>query len=579
MELRDYLTNVYPEGLEDEKLKSNEKQYRELQTGFAREDSRYLFQRGVILDNFYIHLMFLDRPTNIGFRMLYLLDGKFYKLTKTIKERTLHTAPDLFQNLLSSLVTLSHILKDQYPPNIEVKSILLKISRYGVRDVLFTEKGGLIYAYSELMGKTVKLVYYPPLISLLDDFNDNLRSAEYKSLFDGKLEQFIFSQVVDEIFSQFKYNITESVSIINARYNILHKYANKGFHYLHKLWAISIQWLLPLLLACYSSCDPLSIGDGDKLSELSLRLFISGFSFINLINVMDYSLPLGRDVVNWQHKHSDLAKVAKHDFLYTDEDFSYSGSEFRVDEKKGYQFGFEIRVFDNFDINNVNSLLEFLFLLADKVAYEGKVYRVNPFNNPVLNRESVRILQQGWNTRISREYLDLIESELEIPTSGFRDGLTAYQVCDQIYVWLQDKFIRGGKGMGPYSKYVVNRRTKRHHLPNINKMSWELNFNNLIWKPTNPKTKVRLLIEECIDKAIMKRQQNKGSKSSGNDGSENEGSENEGSGKESKESKESKVNRQLLGKLLTNKLKSPYSSDIEDIIYALESLGIINYWK
>lgn len=199
--------------------------------------------------------MFLDRPTGIWFRMLYLLDGKFYRLTKTIKERTLHTAPDMFQKLLSSLVTLSHILKDQYPPNINVKSILLKISRYGVRDVLFTEKNGLIYDYSELMGKTVKLVYYPPLMSLLDDFNDNLRSAEYKSLFDGKLEQFIYSQVVDEIFNQFKYNITESVSIINARYNILHKYANKGFHYLHKLWAISIQWLLPLLLACYSSCD------------------------------------------------------------------------------------------------------------------------------------------------------------------------------------------------------------------------------------------------------------------------------------------------------------------------------------
>ena len=107
-------------------------------------------------------------------------------------------------------------------------------------------------------------------------------------------------------------------------------------------------------------------------------------------------------------------------------------------------------------------------------------------------------------------------------------------MINDIYVYLQKLYISNGRGIGRYSRYTVNRSSGIKNLQNINKVSWEYYFNNLIWIP-NPKTEIRLIIEKQIQL--------------------------------------SNSNDELINNLSKN-LSSDFKDDIEDIFYALKSLQL-----
>ena len=94
----------------------------------------------------------------------------------------------------------------------------------------------------------------------------------------------------------------------------------------------------------------------------------------------------------------------------------------------------------------------------------------------------MKICAQGWNTKISSSYLSLLSRELQIPINLPR-GTYAYDVCNYIYQYLQTLYIINGRGIGEYGKYLIKRDDKLSSLSNINKLSWELSFKNLVWDP------------------------------------------------------------------------------------------------
>jgi hypothetical protein len=115
--------------------------------------------------------------------------------------------------------------------------------------------------------------------------------------------------------------------------------------------------------------------------------------------------------------------------------------------------------------------------------------------------------------------------------------MTSYAVANHIYQQLQHLFMDTltGKGTGPYTQYVINRSPGVRNLPNINRQSWEHHFTNLIWNPT-PKTPIR----EIIEKEIY-----------------------------------ATTDRQDLIQRLGRSLPQGYRDDIMDVVYALETLGIL----
>jgi hypothetical protein len=282
-------------------------------------------------------------------------------------------------------------------------------------------------------------------------------------------------------------------------------------------------------------------------------MFISGYSFVNLLNIVDYNLPFGKSTSNSQTS-SRLIKMSKKEFGYRKLSHSQhlykqpDPSEYRSDVSKGFHFGFELRAFDNFEVEHLQTLIELLFLLADQIHDSGiDRFPDNPFDNRVLNKETLHLLSNGWNTSIHLDYLELLETNLKItlPNSikiGNDGPPTAYSVINCIYTLLQRKFLSftgSGKtliSVGHYSRFLINRPHDGdfpQSIPNINRRSWETAFYELAWKPGgNLQKRVRRAVKLSRSRSDLKNS-------------------------------------------LSQTLGSEYRYKINDIIYALDTLGII----
>ena len=369
------------------------------------------------------------------------------------------------------------------------------------------------------------------------------------------VEHFMLSYLKSETIRCFK--------DLNTQNNIYIKYTTSNYHQLHHEWAVAIQWALPLLMSALSSCDPFSIGDGNKLSELSLRIFISGYNFVNLTNLKRYYLPTRRHPDQYQQNSRLKSKVIGK-FQYHFQDDLQAGNEFRVDPGKGFGFGFELRALDNFPVENIEYVTEFLFLLADHIHTPDKDGNVigmvpeNPVNHKEYDLDILKILSQGWNTPMPRYYLDALDRNLKLKpsitrlVSQSRAGASpyTYDVVNAIYAWLQTRYIdlHTGKGTGKYGQYVIDRPSSRcdqiNKFPNINRRSWTDAFHQLYWA-VEPKTQIRQDIEAILGKI------------------------------HSSQRRTSIVQlRKKLQRVLLPRDKFKY--DIDDVIYSLEDLGVLN---
>ena len=360
----------------------------------------------------------------------------------------------------------------------------------------FVEENDTIKYYTSrvLINKLSKLLLSEP-----SEFKEHLIpniTTLANDIIDFDLIEKIKNNIVDFIEIKYK-NVFKDV---NKYYNLEIKYKS-GYHKLIKLWSLAIQWITPLILSAYSSGDPFAIGDDEKLSELSLRLFISGYSFINLTNIQDYNIPDSRDLLSYQPP-SIIKDLAQETFNYSKT--KYTGTEFRADPNKGFNFGFEFRIFDNFEIQHLEPLLELLFLIADNLKeQEIEEIKDNPFSNSILINETINILKEGWNTKISSEYKQLLNRNLFPKTPlSFPENINAYDLCNFIYSYLQRKFINNGQGIGEYSKFLIKRDfITTILLPNINKLSWEIPFKALIWnKDIKVTSGIRSSVEESRNK-------------------------------------------------------------------------------
>ena len=134
--------------------------------------------------------------------------------------------------------------------------------------------------------------------------------------------------------------------------------------------------------------------------------------------------------------------------------------------------------------------------------YEADIHSFpdNPFDNKILNRETLHILGNGWNTAIHPDYLDLLEANLHLSISRHtrlsnHGHPFAYTVINDIYQTLQEKFLHTETlsesqlrltSCGHYSRFLINRTINSdfpQSLPNINRRSWETAFYQLAWKP------------------------------------------------------------------------------------------------
>ena len=331
---------------------------------------------------------------------------------------------------------------------------------------------------------------YSEINKLRDVFKNN--KIDMTENLNTGLIDYIKKSILDMFYYRVYYDIYMDLNLYNNAY-FIDEVSN--FHKIHKVWAVCIQWIMPLILSAFSSCDPLSVGEGNKLTELSLRSFISGYSFIDITDILNYGLPVNRTVYSYQEE-SSLIPILKKKYPYWDSNSKIKGSEFRSDPMRGFDFGFELRIFDNFESEHLNKLIELLVLLADHIHRSGIGENIeNPFNNNILDNFVEKVVAKGWLTEIEKEYIELLNKNLKLNLK-YSEGLTSYDLINEIYFNLISDAIKN-QSSNIYSKHMISDDLISHfryyfkngkldqnaRLPNINRLSWEKSFNELIYIP------------------------------------------------------------------------------------------------
>lgn len=308
---------------------------------------------------------------------------------------------------------------------------------------------------------------------------------------------------------------------------------------LHKNFANQIQWIQPLLLSVFFSPDQLSIIN-DKTSQGSFRVFQVGWGMFSSSDVSKISKTTGISrmsnqsmkwisLLNFENKN----KFDKCDlnFIKTKEPNAKSlyGSDFRTfgpiiqkfdkierENASGMKvpYGLELRIFDNFNSCNINSLMKIIVLIAEnsrKFKTPDYVY-----DNKIWQSTIINISKNGWNGIISTQYIHLLEKMLNINLSN------KYKRADLVFQDLVNKLVDKNKN-GLFVKLMSN-KFNSVTIPNINREAMKVSFQKFL--------------ESDVDKIITK----------------------------------SKYTKKEFEKLLESRFNKTVSNNINDVLYALKDL-------
>ena len=272
--------------------------------------------------------------------------------------------------------------------------------------------------------------------------------------------------------------INKILGCLDPYYTPTDKVRKTRFYRKHQIWGICIQWIMPLLISVYGCPDSMSINDDHKVSESSFRLPNSTVSYILTSDIKNNGFEGGRKYERtgnrlielpltkrpkWIHElYRDLSYVKPFDNYETHwyMENSRMGSDFRRRLPKE-RFGFELRIHDYFDIKFLGELIQLLFLLADHSLTLNFDDINNPYNNPVINDIVIPVIKEGWNTRISTDYINELNKNLKLNLSG----KTSYDVLNNLHTILFNLY----KNSDNSSRVGIKKLDK---LFNVNRFLW-----------------------------------------------------------------------------------------------------------
>lgn len=192
------------------------------------------------------------------------------------------------------------------------------------------------------------------------------------------------------------------------------------------------------------------------------------------------------------------------DQIYMDEsNFNvYMGSDFRRDESKGAEFGFEFRVLDMFRLENLVDVLRVLWYAMDAsrdllpgvqvpVAERFKAYANTPlpkalaeasaYHSDACHAQYLACVRDGCRAAVSDAYRADLTRVLGVPLPR-KACRTVYDALSHLSTALYDKY---GQGKGPYSRYVDRDSTGGEYyrgpprVDNVNQLAWDYFFEGM----------------------------------------------------------------------------------------------------
>lgn len=280
----------------------------------------------------------------------------------------------------------------------------------------------------------------------------------------------------------------------------------KDFINIHKNFANQLQWLEPLLLSAFFSCDQRSPGSIKKRVRGSFRVLIIGWGNLAGSDVRKFGEGIGRYCnvpIKWRNglKLHDVDKLnpclKPSPYAKKEGAKSTLSSDFRtigeIDENDKKQVakmtvgkGIEFRIFDQFNDIYVPDLVKFIALVAENSRlHETKkyVYDDKEWKNAVHN-----IMENGWCAILNKKYISKLRKNLNLKIK------TTSQIAFEVLQCINDElYNKHNKGMftsimnastvssksvnlKPFAMNSYLNNISKPKLPMINFYSWGMGF-------------------------------------------------------------------------------------------------------
>lgn len=256
----------------------------------------------------------------------------------------------------------------------------------------------------------------------------------------------------------------------------------------HYNFGAMFQWIEPLLLAAYFSCDQSAVGSLKERIRGSFRVARVGwgnfagsdmrnqtkgtgryatvlpywrknFDFYES-NIVDECMPPNPKLKEKQAVSSFSSNIRTFGPDPNNPDERVSGAEMKIPN------GMEFRIFDHFETGNLISLMQIIILIA------ANSYRTKIKNFVYEDKDWIKTIQnimlKGWKSPIDPIFIKKLENELKInlQLKSYRAYDVLVGVVDELYKLNKDSDV----------VFMMCGNMKKPFIPKINKYSWDFAF-------------------------------------------------------------------------------------------------------
>ena len=287
------------------------------------------------------------------------------------------------------------------------------------------------------------------------------------------------------------------------------------FRNMHYNFGAMFQWIEPLLLAAYFSCDQEAMGTKKKKIRGSFRVARVGWGNFAGSDMRKKTTGVGRyaDILpywrkNFQFDESEIVDqcMPRNPGLEEDQAVSSFSSNIRTfgpptpnkpknrvsGAKMTIPNGVEIRIFDHFPTIYLLSLLQIIILIAANSAtttVKDFVYEDKEWITTLQ-----QIMLQGWKYNVSDLFIQKIKNVLGLQVVKFKSRRAYDVLCglvDALYEKNKDSDI----------VFMMYGALKKPFIPSINKYSWDFAFMLRLLKDKDLYKKYLIFIDKIIDES------------------------------------------------------------------------------
>jgi len=252
------------------------------------------------------------------------------------------------------------------------------------------------------------------------------------------------------------YNIVFSIP---CDFSDINRYKIKNIKSLYIL-----QILEPIIYSIYSSCDPRSVLKDN---------FTEGSYVLSCILLKDYEIKNESDIFNMSNNKNYIESLKT---IFSQTNKFKNLSMFQLINDNYIPFLIKFKFWDNFNHKYIDSFLKIISLI---ICHDYKdIVEINePWENDFWKETLGNILVNGWTSRISKNYCDLVESSMGINLNITDKVIYPQKILETIVDILFNESLDNGL-------YWHTVRDKKNHenkpkITNVNRLSWEVAFRNI----------------------------------------------------------------------------------------------------